>query len=158
MAVEVEMGKTPVENSLEVTLDNGDTRVFLWDGGFIGWLSRKSVDCHLDQMLTWEKSYAQSVHCYALRILLSAPRWSQSPTSFTPSDLVHGLWLPICSHIQVRGWAAHQDILLTSSTGFLILWAKASDHLGRKLMICMAIGIFIIFSGACRAAQSIAQL
>ena len=42
--------------------------------------------------------------------------------------------------------------------GFLIIWAKLSDIFGRKLFATLAASIFIIFSGACGAAQTITQL
>lgn len=42
--------------------------------------------------------------------------------------------------------------------GFLIIWAKLSDIFGRKLFSTIAALIFVVFSGACGAAQSITQL
>ncbi|KAF2464555.1 MFS multidrug transporter-like protein [Lindgomyces ingoldianus] len=43
-------------------------------------------------------------------------------------------------------------------TGFLIIWAKLSDIFGRKLFILSSILLFVIFSGACGAAQTTEQL
>ncbi|KAL8902863.1 MAG: hypothetical protein Q9207_004328 [Kuettlingeria erythrocarpa] len=43
-------------------------------------------------------------------------------------------------------------------TGFLIIWAKLSDIFGRKLLIVTSLGHFVIFSGACGAAQTMNQL
>ncbi|CAD6570392.1 MAG: hypothetical protein ASARMPREDX12_003478 [Alectoria sarmentosa] len=43
-------------------------------------------------------------------------------------------------------------------TGFLIIWAKLSDIFGRKLFIIASVCLFVIFSGACGAAQTITQL
>lgn len=42
--------------------------------------------------------------------------------------------------------------------GFLIIWAKLSDIFGRKLLIVTSLGHFVIFSGACGAAQTMNQL
>lgn len=42
--------------------------------------------------------------------------------------------------------------------GVLIIWAKVGDIFGRKLISACAIILFIIFSGACGAAQTMIQL
>lgn len=47
--------------------------------------------------------------------------------------------------------------LLTYS-GLPIIWAKISDILGRKTCLLAALLLFLIFSAACGAAQSIVQL
>jgi len=45
-----------------------------------------------------------------------------------------------------------------SLLGVLIIYAKLSDIFGRKSFLVLAIAIFVIFSGACGAAQTIDQL
>ncbi len=47
---------------------------------------------------------------------------------------------------------------LTVTIGFMIIFAKMSDLVGRKLMMLIGILIFGLFSGACGAAQSMVQL
>jgi hypothetical protein len=47
---------------------------------------------------------------------------------------------------------------LLTYTGFLIIFAKLSDIFGRKSVLLSTLGLFIVFSGACAAAQSIEQL
>ncbi|OSS44301.1 hypothetical protein B5807_11136 [Epicoccum nigrum] len=47
---------------------------------------------------------------------------------------------------------------LITYTGFIIPWAKSSDVFGRKTCIIASLVLFIIFSGACAAAQTINQL
>ncbi|KAF1951580.1 MFS general substrate transporter [Byssothecium circinans] len=47
---------------------------------------------------------------------------------------------------------------LLGYVGFLIIFAKLSDIFGRKLLFCIALLIFTIFSAACGAAQTITQL
>ncbi|PVI05167.1 MFS multidrug transporter-like protein [Periconia macrospinosa] len=47
---------------------------------------------------------------------------------------------------------------LLGYVGFLIIFAKLSDIFGRKLLFCIALLIFTIFSAACGAAQNITQL
>ena len=42
--------------------------------------------------------------------------------------------------------------------GVLIVYAKLSDIFGRKSFLLLAIAIFVVFSGACGAAQTIEQL
>lgn len=42
--------------------------------------------------------------------------------------------------------------------GFLIIIAKLSDIFGRKPLIVFTIIIFVIFSAACAAAQTLTQL
>lgn len=46
----------------------------------------------------------------------------------------------------------------SSDLGILIIFAKLSDIFGRKLLLSIAIAIFVIFSGACGAAQTTTQL
>ncbi|KAI9650305.1 hypothetical protein NHQ30_000318 [Ciborinia camelliae] len=43
-------------------------------------------------------------------------------------------------------------------TSFLVVWAKMSDIFGRKWTLNLAIAVFVIFSGACGASQSMSQL
>ncbi|MCJ1358859.1 MAG: hypothetical protein MMC33_008859 [Icmadophila ericetorum] len=47
---------------------------------------------------------------------------------------------------------------LLTYAGFLIIWAKISDIIGRRFCLQIAWVIFIIFSGACGAAQTTDQL
>ncbi|KAL4911013.1 hypothetical protein BDW74DRAFT_4902 [Aspergillus multicolor] len=47
---------------------------------------------------------------------------------------------------------------LTTYFSFLIIWAKVSDLVGRKLMLMIALVMFLAFSGACGGAQTILQL
>ncbi|KAH7413975.1 MFS multidrug transporter-like protein [Phaeosphaeria sp. MPI-PUGE-AT-0046c] len=47
---------------------------------------------------------------------------------------------------------------LLGYVGFLVIFAKLSDIFGRKLLFCIALLIFTIFSAACGAAQNITQL
>lgn len=47
---------------------------------------------------------------------------------------------------------------LLGYVSFLIIFAKLSDIFGRKLLFCIALLIFTIFSAACGAAQNITQL
>ncbi|RDL32028.1 uncharacterized protein BP5553_09430 [Venustampulla echinocandica] len=47
--------------------------------------------------------------------------------------------------------------LLTYS-GLVIIWAKMSDIFGRKRLLLVALILFIVFSGACGAAQTLIQL
>ncbi|KAI1775504.1 hypothetical protein F4818DRAFT_51473 [Hypoxylon cercidicola] len=45
-----------------------------------------------------------------------------------------------------------------SITGFLIVYAKFSDILGRKLLILVAIGLFTVFSIVCGSIANMTQL
>ena len=45
-----------------------------------------------------------------------------------------------------------------SFTGFLIIWAKTSDIFGRKSLTIISTLLFVAFSGACAAAQTVTQL
>ncbi|KAG9201297.1 hypothetical protein G6514_005845 [Epicoccum nigrum] len=47
---------------------------------------------------------------------------------------------------------------LLGYVSFLIIFAKLSDIFGRKLLFCIALSIFTIFSAACGAAQNMTQL
>ena len=47
---------------------------------------------------------------------------------------------------------------LTVEVGCLIIWARFSDIFGRKLLIVTSLCFFVIFSGACGAAQRLDQL
>ncbi|KAF7949128.1 hypothetical protein EAE96_008297 [Botrytis aclada] len=47
---------------------------------------------------------------------------------------------------------------LITYTGFIVIWSKLSDVLGRKTCILATLGIFVVFSGGCGAAQNITQL
>ncbi|TVY46233.1 Efflux pump FUS6 [Lachnellula cervina] len=47
---------------------------------------------------------------------------------------------------------------LLTYTGFLIIWAKFSDTLGRRQCLCAALVIFTVASGACGGAQTTNQL
>ncbi|KAG9238583.1 MFS multidrug transporter-like protein [Amylocarpus encephaloides] len=47
---------------------------------------------------------------------------------------------------------------LTPYTAFIIIWAKLSDVVGRKLALATSLVIFTAFSGACGSAQTITQL
>lgn len=61
----------------------------------------------------------------------------------------------------LRGFSESSWIVtayLLTYTGFLIIWAKLSDIFGRKLLVIASLCLFVIFSGACGAAQSITQL
>jgi MFS family permease len=40
----------------------------------------------------------------------------------------------------------------------LVIFAKLSDIMGRKLIMSVSLFLFIVFSGACGAAQSFVQL
>ena len=53
---------------------------------------------------------------------------------------------------------AHWLIADNTSLGLLIIWAKISDIFGRKFAIITSICIFVAFSAACGAAQTITQL
>ena len=48
--------------------------------------------------------------------------------------------------------------VLMQNSGFLIIWAKASDVIGRKIALCAAILIFVVFSPACGASQTVNEL
>lgn len=43
-------------------------------------------------------------------------------------------------------------------TGFLVIWAKFSDILGRKRSLLIGLVIFVVFSAGAGAAQSMNQL
>ena len=60
----------------------------------------------------------------------------------------------LVSHRTVLYWKLSGLIL----EGVLIIWSKLSDVFGRKLMATSSVLIFLVFSGACGAAQSITQL
>ncbi|KAF2108387.1 major facilitator superfamily domain-containing protein [Lophiotrema nucula] len=47
---------------------------------------------------------------------------------------------------------------LLTFCGLQIIWAKISDIAGRKIVLVASLSIFVIFSGACGAAQSMTQL
>ncbi|KAL4979749.1 major facilitator superfamily domain-containing protein [Aspergillus desertorum] len=47
---------------------------------------------------------------------------------------------------------------LTTYFSFLIIWAKISDLVGRKVMLITALAIFLAFSGGCGGAQTALQL
>ncbi|KAF6815326.1 major facilitator superfamily transporter [Colletotrichum sojae] len=55
-----------------------------------------------------------------------------------------------------RDWVVTSYLL--TYTGFLIIFAKFSDILGRKFMILLALALFIIFSIVCGVASSMVQL
>jgi MFS family permease len=40
----------------------------------------------------------------------------------------------------------------------LIIWAKLSDVFGRKSIAVLSLFLFVVFSGACGAAQTMDQL
>ena len=71
-----------------------------------------------------------------------------------------GLSPPTYSVMSVRGvfFGDPSSMSLTLKTGVLIIYAKLSDIFGRKSFLIIAIAIFVIFSGACGAAQTIDQL
>ena len=48
--------------------------------------------------------------------------------------------------------------LMVECVGFIIVWSKISDIWGRKSCLTAAMLIFIIFSAACGASQTSAQL
>lgn len=54
------------------------------------------------------------------------------------------------------GWVVSSYLL--GYVGVLVIFAKLSDILGRKLMISASMFLFIVFSGACGAAQTFVQL
>jgi MFS family permease len=54
------------------------------------------------------------------------------------------------------GWIISSYLL--GYVGVLVIFAKLSDILGRKLMINISLFLFIIFSGGCGAAQNFTQL
>lgn len=59
------------------------------------------------------------------------------------------------------GMWIHYNLLDTTYSYFaavIVIFAKFSDIFGRKLMFMLAIVIFIIFSAACSAAQTMTQL
>lgn len=47
---------------------------------------------------------------------------------------------------------------LTLESGFMIVWAKLSDIYGRKLLLNVALSMFVVFSGGCGAAQTTTQV
>lgn len=73
-----------------------------------------------------------------------------------------GLLPRIYSHIRVSHNLETERpayrVQLTSAVGFLIIWAKTSDIMGRKTCLTTAIGMFVIASAACAAAQTMTQL
>jgi hypothetical protein len=62
-----------------------------------------------------------------------------------------------CSTLRLR---ATDDVVLTLTVliGALVIFAKLSDIFGRKLIISLSLFIFIVFSAACGASQSLEQL
>ncbi|KAH7070078.1 major facilitator superfamily domain-containing protein, partial [Paraphoma chrysanthemicola] len=54
------------------------------------------------------------------------------------------------------GWVISSYLL--GYVGVLVIFAKLSDILGRKLMMSISLFLFIVFSGGCGAAQSFVQL
>jgi MFS family permease len=54
------------------------------------------------------------------------------------------------------GWVISSYLL--GYVGVLVIFAKLSDILGRKLMMSISLFLFILFSGACGAAQNFVQL
>ncbi|KAA8905057.1 major facilitator superfamily transporter [Sphaerosporella brunnea] len=59
-------------------------------------------------------------------------------------------------HFEQSGWVVTAYLL--AYTGFLIIYAKFSDVLGRKPMILLALLIFTVFSIVCGVAQTMVQL
>ena len=49
-------------------------------------------------------------------------------------------------------------VILLSQLGFLVIWAQFSDVFGRKSFACIATIVFVVFAGACGAAQTSTQL
>ncbi|KAI0405659.1 putative efflux pump antibiotic resistance protein [Xylaria palmicola] len=47
---------------------------------------------------------------------------------------------------------------LVSYTGFMIIWSKLSDVIGRKVTFITTMFLFVVFSGGCGASQTISQL
>lgn len=54
------------------------------------------------------------------------------------------------------GWVISSYLL--GYVGVLVIFAKLSDILGRKLMMSISLFLFIVFSGGCGAAQNFVQL
>lgn len=54
------------------------------------------------------------------------------------------------------GWVISSYLL--GYVGVLVIWAKLSDIYGRKSTMCISVAMFIIFSGACGASQTMVQL
>ncbi|ORX94599.1 MFS multidrug transporter-like protein [Clohesyomyces aquaticus] len=54
------------------------------------------------------------------------------------------------------GWVISSYLL--GYVGVLVIFAKLSDIFGRKLLLCLSISIFIVFSAGCGAAQTLTQL
>lgn len=77
-------------------------------------------------------------------------------------DFGDSSWIVIAYLLTYTGMSIQQShaifAFLNTTAGFLIIWAKISDVLSRKLMICLAVLVFLVFSGACGAAQSLTQL
>ncbi|KAK8064596.1 hypothetical protein PG994_007234 [Apiospora phragmitis] len=47
---------------------------------------------------------------------------------------------------------------LVTYTGFMIIWSKLSDIVGRKVVFITTMALFVIFSGGCGASQTMTQL
>lgn len=73
-------------------------------------------------------------------------------------------WLTAAYLLTYVGTALHwhfshrMHLSEADSLGFLIIWAKLSDIFGRKSFASLATFVFVVFSGACGAAQTITQL
>lgn len=55
-----------------------------------------------------------------------------------------------------RDWVVTSYLL--TYTGFLVIYAKFSDVLGRKPMLLLAVGLFTVFSIVCGSISSLLQL
>ncbi|KAF1952681.1 MFS multidrug transporter-like protein [Byssothecium circinans] len=67
--------------------------------------------------------------------------------------------VPIADHLHAfdrTSWIVTAYLL--TYTGFLIIFAKLSDLVGRKSVLMLTLSLFIIFSGACAAVNTIEQL
>ena len=124
----------------------------------------RSVCCNLLHLVKRTDPISTGyAYLFSLRVLksqLSALRCFLSQMIYKVSVGAVGLLQPIWSRtpVSIADLAYRQRWKFIWCPGFLIIWAKLSDIYGRKFFVLLSVLIFVIFSGACGAAQTMTQL
>ncbi|KUJ19543.1 MFS multidrug transporter-like protein [Mollisia scopiformis] len=102
-----------------------------------------------------EKEYLSGLSLHLVTVALSLALFmAQMESSIVSTSLI-----AITNELQ--GFDKSSWILtayLLTYTGFVIIWAKLSDIVGRKPPILVAMCLFVVFSGACGGARTLIQL
>jgi MFS family permease len=84
----------------------------------------------------------------------------------TITNSLHGFnqtsWIATGYLVTYTGWSdrrkAKSACLPYTCAGFMVVWSKLSDVIGRKVTFISTLMFFTVFSGACGASQSITRL